>query len=338
MKDFRKSDLYLIVYSNCIPVKGAVRSTICDLQNHRYYYIPNDLFDLLSKLKKKPLHNIYRSFSKENYGILDEYFDFLMTNELAFLDSQPELFPDLNRDWSYPGQVSNAIIDLNKRSISKIDYSMVIDELSNLNCECLQIRSFEGLTINDINKILLLTTDTRLNELRLVLYYSYDVEEIVENFILKNKRITEVIFHGCDRTLKRDIFGVPVIFTGNVLTAKDCGQVCLQNFSVNIKHFTESLKFNSCLNRKISIDEYGLIKNCPSSNKSYGSIKEKTLTEVLMNQEFKKLWKIKKDDVEVCKDCEYRYICTDCRVFTKGKDSYGKPEKCTYDPYEAQWN
>ncbi|HLT42986.1 MAG TPA: hypothetical protein VKZ95_09805, partial [Sphingobacteriaceae bacterium] len=42
--------------------------------------------------------------------------------------------------------------------------------------------------------------------------------------------------------------------------------------------------------------------------------------------------------VDVCKDCEFRYICQDCRAYLKNSDDlYSKPLKCTYNPYEGVW-
>jgi len=47
---------------------------------------------------------------------------------------------------------------------------------------------------------------------------------------------------------------------------------------------------------------------------------------------------ITKDQVAVCRDCEFRYVCTDCRAYTQDADDpYSKPAKCTYDPYTATW-
>jgi hypothetical protein len=46
-----------------------------------------------------------------------------------------------------------------------------------------------------------------------------------------------------------------------------------------------------------------------------------------------------KDQIDVCIDCEYRYICTDCRAFNNDLDTKPKkPEKCEYDQYTGNWN
>lgn len=71
---------------------------------------------------------------------------------------------------------------------------------------------------------------------------------------------------------------------------------------------------------------------------SYGHIQHTKLKECLEKEDFKKLWHIKKDEIEICRDCEFRYLCPDCRVFTISDNLYSKPKKCNYDPYKNSWN
>jgi len=72
---------------------------------------------------------------------------------------------------------------------------------------------------------------------------------------------------------------------------------------------------------------------------SFGNIKDITLEEALNKPGFKDLWGIRKDDIDVCKDCEFRYMCTDCRCIIKNPDDiYSQPAKCGYNPYIAKWS
>jgi len=130
---------------------------------------------------------------------------------------------------------------------------------------------------------------------------------------------------------------------GKYFGFKNCGSISSKFFRCNNKLFAESLHHNSCLNRKISIDKNGNIRNCPSMPESFGNIKDTTLEEALSKSGFKKYWNITKNQIEVCKDCEFRYICTDCRAYTErthtneeGLD-ISKPLKCGYNPYTAEW-
>lgn len=114
-------------------------------------------------------------------------------------------------------------------------------------------------------------------------------------------------------------------------------------FNPNLPKVLEAINHNSCLRKKISIDKDGNIRNCPSMPQSFGNIKDTTLEEALNHKDFKKYWNLTKDSIEICKDCEFRYICTDCRAYTEkthqnneGLDT-SKPLKCGYDPYTGEW-
>jgi SPASM domain peptide maturase of grasp-with-spasm system len=88
----------------------------------------------------------------------------------------------------------------------------------------------------------------------------------------------------------------------------------------------------------LCVDENGYIKNCPSMEKHYGHIDDIKLEDVVKSDEFQKLWHIKKDDIKVCQDCEFRHMCMDCRAFIKDpNDIYSQPAKCHYNPYIAKW-
>jgi SPASM domain peptide maturase of grasp-with-spasm system len=123
------------------------------------------------------------------------------------------------------------------------------------------------------------------------------------------------------------------------LTGKEmCGVVTPEYFNINIKHYLESLHHNTCLNKKIAIDENGLIRQCPSLSKNYGKVSIQNILKALSDKKYLLFSDIKKDNISICKDCEFRYICTDCRAYiTDSRDIYSKPAKCNYDPYTCTW-
>jgi radical SAM protein with 4Fe4S-binding SPASM domain len=52
------------------------------------------------------------------------------------------------------------------------------------------------------------------------------------------------------------------------------------------------------------------------------------MLEAVEKKRFKNLWHINKDQIKVCKGCEFRYICTDCRAYVEDiDDKYSKPKK-----------
>lgn len=71
---------------------------------------------------------------------------------------------------------------------------------------------------------------------------------------------------------------------------------------------------------------------------SYGNTRDLPLAAAMQKVNSSLQAGITKDKVSVCKDCEFRYICTDCRAFVSSPDDpYSKPAKCSYDPYTATW-
>jgi SPASM domain peptide maturase of grasp-with-spasm system len=98
--------------------------------------------------------------------------------------------------------------------------------------------------------------------------------------------------------------------------------------------YLESLDCNNCLNKKIAIDRFGKIRNCPSMSNEYGDIKMyPNLKEIVESKKFQYFGKIKKDDISICKECELRYACIDCRAYLSDpKNLLSKPAKCNYNP------
>ena len=155
-----------------------------------------------------------------------------------------------------------------------------------------------------------------------------------------NFRVTKLFLHDTKDVVLKDISTTfEIHYIKNLITSfNNCGIVDSKYFNVNNYKVLESFEFNSCLNQKISVDINGDIRNCPSMPKKFGNIVQDSLTDALENNNFKEFWKIPKTKITTCKDCEYKFICTDCRAFTENpEDKFSKPLKCGYDPYSNKW-
>lgn len=272
--------------------------------------------------------------------ILDEYFNFLTTNGLGSFDNEIGIFPDMSLEWDAPSSITNAIIDIEELEAQKIDYDKVFQQLSSFNCACIQIRCITDISAATLLSLLKSCRNTRIKEVRLVLQYGLQ-EAFILDVINTNKRISQIVFYCSPRNVEnKEIQGVEIIFNNiTALGPSDCGSICDNGFSINIAHYTESINANTCLNRKLSIDSKGFIKNCPSQSAHYGHVSAVDLHSVIHLQKFKELWALKKDDIEICKDCEHRHVCTDCRIFIQNSENIlSKPSKCNYDPYTATWS
>ena len=326
------------LHANCLPVRGARRSVVCDVQRGRYSFIPNQLYTILVDLKGRTLGQIKAAYENSHDAVIDSYFEFLLQKEYGFYSDEPDAFPGLDLSWDDPALITNAIIEID--SGSSHDYGAIFKELRELRCQALQLRVSAPMAVGDLCMILDQTGPTSLRSIDLVLQHSSEFEEEkLHELCIRYQAISQITLYSSPyekHSVLRPL-GVRVMFHQGHINRECCGQVHPAYFSVNIAHFTEALHYNSCLNRKISICADGDIRVCPSIPPSLGNIKTTTLSAVLTDDRLMALWGITKDAVDVCRDCEFRYICTDCRAYTVGSNRTGKPSKCSYDPYTARW-
>ncbi len=331
---------HIILFANCPVVKGYRRSAIYDLQKMQYHLIPNDLYTILQDSKAYNIGDLKIKFGIENTATIDEYIEFILDQSLGHIlnFSDIDSFLDISLQWDYPGNISNAIIDIGEWS--KKHLKRVVMELSDIGCLHVQIRSYENADINYWNSILDFFSNTRITSIDLVGKYDKTMDEqSLEKCLNNNPRVISFLLHSSPgNTLQSCILKRVYFFQQNILNEKSCGSICSQYFNVNVQLFTESQSFNSCLNKKIAIDRNGKIKNCPSMKVDLGEIESSSLAETVATKAFDELRNFKKDDISVCKDCEFRYMCTDCRAYLSiPTDMYSKPLKCGYDPYTAEW-
>lgn len=334
-------DKPFVLYASCIPVKGFKQSVIVDIHRQNIFHIPNSLYDLLNNHKSKTIKEIKDYYKNQYSEIIDDYFNFLVKNDIVFFTNEPNSFPELDLTWKSPFEITNCIIDIDRNT--NHNYENIFKKLREVSCPHLQIRSFSNRDINYFVQILELLEDSNFLSVELIIKHSdtLAINEI-EKLVKKYPRIFNIIIHSAPETscilLHPEKMGNIFYSSKNISSPMDCGCISSDNFVINTKTFTESLNYNSCLNRKISIDCNGYIKNCPSLKKDFGNIDNVSLQEIIKQKELQKYWNIKKDSIKVCSDCEYRYICTDCRAIIKDiNDIYSQPAKCSYNPYIAKW-
>ncbi|NHN26123.1 grasp-with-spasm system SPASM domain peptide maturase [Flavobacterium jejuense] len=335
---------YFKLFANCIIVKGASRATICDLQRNKFQLIPLSLIDFFDDKNLIDLEKIKKQITEDSIHILNEYMDLLIENEFIFECNLKEskLFPSLSMDFDYPSTISNAIIDYDKNS--NHNFQKIIDEyLIPTNCRHIQFRFYDGIELNYLNDIIKIVNESFIKSIEIIVKYNKTIPlERLKEWVSENKKIKSVTLHSYSKNqiVQEENFGFGIIVAvkQEINDESHCGIVHHNYFNVLIESFTESQNHNTCLNRKLSIDKNGNIKNCPSMSQSFGNIKDTTLEVALNHKEFKKYWNITKDQIEVCKDCEFRHICTDCRAYIEEPENqYSKPLKCGYNPYTNKW-
>lgn len=263
--------------------------------------------------------------------------NYFLDNRLAYLFEKEERlsFPKVNYHWDSPNAINNCILQLKKDS----DIDRIFDQISIAGVCDVQIIISVEFSEADIIKILDYFENTVVKTIEFIIKYSLEFEQI--NWVTittKYPRLRRIYLCNYSSNKYMKIGGIYIVYVCQKLNELICGKIHYDYFSTNLPLFTESQHYNTCLNRKVCIDADGNIKNCPAMQHSFGNIKDTTLEEAINKPGFKDMWGIRKDDIDVCKDCEFRYMCTDCRAFIKNpEDIYSQPAKCPYNPYIAKW-
>jgi len=329
------------LHAHCIPVRGARRSTICDLQRLAYHLIPNGLYEILTAHRDHTRDEIAAAFAPGDAPVIDEYFGFLERNELGWWCDEPERFPPMDLSWDAPARITNAIVDVGAGS--RHDFASLFAQLEALGCQAVEVRVFVPWTLLEMEEVVALADDGALRSLQVILPWQpgFTAEAILDVH-RRHPRLLSVFVHAAPERRAVGIEGSPasVVFRPERVTSEaHCGFVSPAHLVVSLSAFTEALAHNSCLNRKLSVDQHGEIRNCPALPASFGNAATTPLAEALERPGFTDAWSITKDQVETCRDCEFRYICTDCRAIVRDPaDARSKPARCGYDPYTATWS
>jgi radical SAM protein with 4Fe4S-binding SPASM domain len=96
---------------------------------------------------------------------------------------------------------------------------------------------------------------------------------------------------------------------------------------------------NSCWFGKAAVTSSGDVLPCVMARGDVcGSVAESSLASVIEGGPLRRLWDLSRDRIETCRDCEYRYVCRDCRVLARagGRPLHARGA-CAYDPYRGEW-
>ncbi|MDQ0065903.1 grasp-with-spasm system SPASM domain peptide maturase [Chryseobacterium lathyri] len=335
---------YFNLFSNILVTRGAGRILISDLQRNVSELYPLELYDIMEELRNHSIENVIDGYDDESKVMVKEYLNILLQSEYGFIteDNWDKNFPTLSYEYEEPSILSEIFIEFSGISVLK----KIKQSVEHLRIKHLVLYSTKKFTAEDFIKIDQIFATSVLSGIEIFSPFHNNVNKLFINTLHKNtERIYNIVFYSCGKSPFRikDEFRFSLQFTEEEVQISSCGKVNLKYFNTNISKVSEALNHNSCLHKKIGIDINGNIKNCPLMAESFGNINDISLEDALIKPEFRKYWNLTKDHIETCKDCEFRYVCTDCRAYTErnhinkeGLDA-SKPLKCGYDPYSGKW-
>lgn len=322
------------LYSYCHPVKGCKRAVLCDLQRNIIQPIPIILYEFLEQARTGTYGALTSGMSQQERNAIEVYISFLYHSEFGYFTQKPidESLID-STVVEDDGLISNAIIDFSATSTHSLE--TIIGELSVLGCKALEMRFYYQPALPVFLQTLEIASASTIQQIEVCVEKSVDYKlDALLDLKTSFPKLSKITVSNTHENViyKRD--GMVVIFSTELIRSESmCGVTGDLYCIAENKLFWESKHYNNCLYKKIAIDKEGYIKNCPSMKEHFGHVSDTTLTSVVHQDGFKKFWNITKDDIETCSECELRYVCQDCRAYTREADNpYSKPLKCKYDP------
>lgn len=344
----RNSDnLYFILSSSCALTKGHSRTLIQDFCRNYANFIPNEYYNLCMMLDRHLISDIVRNIEKQSLDSFYMFIDFMLSKEYAFLVDDLLLFPPKSHEVNDSSiMLNDAIIEIDEHNFKKDAVMEFLEEAKSLGCRNLQIRlfSFSGMEFLLTLANIVCNYNYTYIELHLDNSNSICYDECCQ-VIRDFAPISNIYIYNAKYPNAKDYYirtkGCyelqmgSVVFIDTILDNKKCGAISkfCQVYD-DEKFYRMSQKYNSCLFKKIALDRDGNVRNCLSLPETYDF--SEGLGHIVASSEFKKYWNIKKDDIQTCKDCEFRYNCLDCRARTENGDLLGKPLTCTYNPYSLK--
>lgn len=112
----------------------------------------------------------------------------------------------------------------------------------------------------------------------------------------------------------------------------------IPKFRINKTQFILNHFYNPCINSKIAITSDGDVIPCIFARDFIaGNVKKSKLPDMI--EPINSIWEICKNQIEECRDCEFKYACSDCRPLAIGinGEKLSKYPRCCYVPHEGVW-
>lgn len=342
---------HFVLFPTCNIVSGACRNILIDYAHDTTYFISDDYKELLLLLKENTIEEV-RSLMEDNASVqyFEEFLLFMQSHSMGIVCSDKDRFPELSDDLNDEHiNLIDCIIEFDESTDEEL-LKCICDNLEATRCSQIQIRQKQT-NLQLVRMFLDMLSLKGINYVELHIVHTdkvglSDIEEIISEYAY----MRQVFLYNYTETKTMNVMTVldeyVPLSLGCIHLLKDsfddglcCGQICIENLDFSGRWVNSMLsQKNGCLYKKAFINKNGDVTNCPSMTKVFGNIQETSLCDIIKSSAFTKYWEITKDNIQICRDCEFRYNCTDCRAFIEDPlNIYSKPIKCSYNPYLGKW-
>ena len=272
----------------------------------------------------------------------NNFVNFLIESNILFLvgEESSTSFIPLSKYWLEPSIIDNAVVkcvpDLYKKTFELLEdllcynITIIVSEMDLIDLPNFLRFLNKSLQNKIFQSINLYLSEKYLSKMKkMIAQFMNDTPNVQQLFFLKNNKTFEI----CKSYMN---YRQAIASTSDAISTKN-----KIFFNPTIYFYLDTINNNTTYNKRIFIGKNGELKNNEYDTEIYGNIKNlafKEINDIIKSRSFQKKWKINKDKVEICKDCEYRYICEDLTPIVKGKgNKWHRSEKCDYEPYLGLW-
>jgi hypothetical protein len=308
-------------------------------------------------IAKGYLHTIVHNFLKEEYYIFptSSFSEIIQHIENNKPDNIPQrakdrfidigLLLEVNKDivqnfevqiphYDTPHDLTNIVVDFN----SKIDYLTFFNYINPSHILFLVSES------NYSPKIIDLVNQLPQHEITITFESS---TEFMKDFDLSNlflSNLFEIHFYKSeeDKIVQPIELSTVFYFYTDFFPSVNDTDIDKNSFYCNLSLYRESINVNAFFYKKMFLSKDGNISNSIGTNKKNKHIESinsyRELKKTINNRSFQQYWYVKKDLCDVCRDCQYRYMCVDNRIpINRNKNEWFFESECNYNPYIGKW-
>jgi len=333
---------YFHLYSSIKFTRGKYRSLVLDMQHNYWVKVPNSFVEVLEMAQNEGLKVVYSTFNEE-IEILEEYFSFALKKGWGrWFNEKSAIFNEIGESYHSYERIETSLIDISKET--NLDWVLRFIELLDLfHCHHVEFRFLDSKSTTYIESILDKVASSNIKCVTLCLSKNNFIdEERVKKLITEEGRIIEVYFYNnkIERVVRFKQASIYSL-TSKAVEIDKCGVIQQNKFIVNPRFYRLSEEKNSCLYKKLSLTYDGIVCICPSVKSGVlgymSHLDSSDVESFLSSMEYMKLSDSKKSEIHVCRDCEFRNCCLDCRGHKSNSDLFTKPKFCSYSPKTEKW-
>jgi radical SAM protein with 4Fe4S-binding SPASM domain len=112
-------------------------------------------------------------------------------------------------------------------------------------------------------------------------------------------------------------------------------------FATSAAQFARQVHYHPCWQGKLAITEDGSVLPCVFAREQCaGNVRQSSL-DAIVRGPLERFWRMSKQQIRTCQDCEFRFACGDCRPLAMGTDPEGRLDAptpdCHYHPASGLW-